>query len=218
MYQEFYHPPLVLVLSHRHGLLQPIHDVADSLAIAAMGTPHLFVHALFVLHQRRVQSVRRRLTIVGVGLLHPVVEVLRLLLRHALIEMACRGQQQVLSVGLVHTLGQHAGIKNHGKQLLAHFLHRFALLQRQQLRSHPLQHLAQEFLAEPWLELLTAIVVVDAVRKPHALQIHLQRMPLGCFLRGKPAGTVPAGIHRLQHLPDAQVIASKLVKGDIPAP
>ena len=124
--------------------------------------------------------------------------------------MAGRGQQKVLAIGLVDTLRQDSRIENDGKEFLTKVLHRLPFSQWQARGIHLLQALAKVVLGETGLELLTAIVMVDTIGEPETLEIDLK----GLEIRGVVCyGEV--SIDRLQHLSDAEVIAAKLVEGDI---
>ena len=79
---------LPFVLGHRPGLLQPIDNLSDGIAITAVGRPHILMDTLVVLDQRRVQAIGNRLFVINGGIFLLLVECFCLLLCHAVVEVA----------------------------------------------------------------------------------------------------------------------------------
>ena len=204
---------LARVLGHLGGLLEPVDDVADGVAVASAHVPHLLVQAVLVLDERRVESVGDGLRVVlGVGFLALVV-VFGLLLGDALVEVAGRGEQQVLSVGFVDALGQHVGVEDDGEQLTAQRVERLAPAERQAVGVGVPQLLPEPLLGELGLELVGTVVVVYAAGEPQALQVFLHGVELAAVAVG-----VGRGVDGLEHASEAQVVASVLVERDVAPP
>ena len=70
----------------------------------------------------------------------------------------------------------------------------------------------QKLAAEAWLELLAAVVVVDAVGEPDAFQIDDEGLPIGIVL-----GAVIMGVDVLQHLSQLQPVSAVLVPENVAA-
>ena len=201
---------LAVVLGHAGGLLQPIDDVAYGAPVAAVGLPHILIEFAVALHECRVQSVGWLFFFV-VGFLGGI-ELLGLLLRHAVVEVTGRRQHQVLAVGFVHALGQHRGVEDDGLQLLQQFVDGLSFCQRQTAGVNLMKHTAQVVGREVRHEFLAAIVMVDAVGEPKAFQVDFQcAEAVGIVVDGQIC------INDLQHLADAEVILSILVEGDVAA-
>ena len=201
---------LAVVLGYAGSLLQPIDDMAYGSAIAAVGLPNILIEFAVALHECRVQSVGWRLFFV-VGFLGGI-ELLGLLLRHAVIEVAGRRQHQVLAVSFVHALGQHRGVEDDGLQLLQQFVDGLSFCQRQAAGVNLTKHTTQVVGREVRHEFLAAIVMVDAVGEPKAFQVDFQcAEAVGIVVDGQ------ISINDLQHLADAEVILSILVEGDVAA-
>ena len=73
-----------------------------------------------------------------------------------------------------------------------------------------MQALAKIMLRETGLELLRTIVMIDAIGEPEALEIDLKGLEIRGIVRN---GQVAK--NGLQHLADAEVIASKLVESNV---
>ena len=125
-YQQLQDTLLVCVFSHTLSLAQPIDDVADGVGIAAIGTPHVFLHDTIALDECRVQTIGHWRRVIGIVGFLLCIELLRFLLRHSLIEVACGGLDEVCAVGFVDTLGQHRRVEDDRKQFITHLPYRFS--------------------------------------------------------------------------------------------
>ena len=184
----------------------------DGIAVQAFRRPDTLLHNPILLHQSGVQTIRLRSLIPDILLLHPSVKILCFRLGHTLVEMTGRCRYQILTVGLVDTLGKDTLIKDNRKQLITELLQGLTLPQWQTAHIHLMKHTCKILTAESWLKFLTSIVVVDTIREPDAFQIDLQRLELiGVVIHGE------VGIDHFQHLTDAKIVFAVLVEGDVPA-
>ena len=140
-----------------------------------------------------------------------LIEGFSLCLRHPVIEVTGRCHQQILTVSLVHTLRPYGFIEDNGEEFVTHLLDGLTLVQRQPTGICLLEYLIKILSRKAWLEFLTAIVMIDAARKPDTLQIDLQSLEIIGVMRD---GHVR--VDHLQHLTDTEVILAKLIESDIP--
>ena len=113
---------LVVVLSHRLGLLEPIDDVSDGMGIASGGRPHLLEDLSIPFNQGGIKTIGDRLGILPGSSLQSRIIVLCLLLGDSLIEMTSRGLYQILAIRLVDTLRQDSRIENNGEEFATEIL------------------------------------------------------------------------------------------------
>ena len=143
-------------------LEQVVDDVFECRRIHAAHAPHPFGElSELVALQARVHAHHHGARVgrsLALG-----VEGLGLGLRDArCVVVAGRGQQEVFAVLLVHAHGHDGGVEHDGQQLVAELCGGLSRAERQ-LVGRQLHHgFAQEVGAEARLELLTAVVVVDA--------------------------------------------------------
>ena len=195
-------------LGHAFGLLQPVDNLLDGWSVEAVHLPDLLHQLAVFFHQTAVQAIGYRSFVLGV--LHGGIESLGLGLCHAVIVVTGRRQYQVFPISLVDALGHHLGVEDYGKDFLAQLLQCLSLGQRQGGSIYTLQSLTEKFGREAGHELLAAIVVMDAVGEPHALQVDLHCLEIGRSLVARIAG-----IDRLKHLSDDKVVLAVLVEEDV---
>ena len=194
--------PLVIVLSHRHRLLEPKDDFADGFTIFSFGKPSVLLNLSITFHERAVQSIGNRFRVVSI--LYGSIIVLYFLLAHIIVEIAGRSFHEVNSIGLVHSFRQKVRTENHREKLL---------ILRDILPDGFMQRFTQESLAELRQKLLATIVMIDAVGEPHPLQIDLKSLEILAF-----AIPLKMQIHRLEHLANAEIVFPVLVKRDVAPP
>ena len=185
----------------------------DGFAIQTVNAPHILTDFPVAFHQCGVQSIGKRFGVAGVFLLHPRIELLGLLLRDTVVEVARRGLYQVFPIGFVHTLGLNIRIENDGNQLITEIFHRFVFLQRQQGWWHFRKSLTQKMFGKVGDELLATIMVIDAVGEPNAFQIDNQGLEVGILAR-----TYIIYIKSFKDFPDAQIIFAILTERDVTSP
>ena len=105
--------------------------------------PYLLHHLAVLLHEAAVHTIHHGRLVRGV--LQVVVEGLGLGLSHTVVVVACRGQHEVLTIGLVYTLGHHCRVKDGGEHLIAESLYGLSLSQGQLGGIHREQGLLEEF-------------------------------------------------------------------------
>ena len=72
---------LLLTLSYRGSLLQPIYNLLNSWRVHTTYLPHLLDNlTILIAHKLRVKAIRYRLRIIGIGSNHTCIECLNLLL------------------------------------------------------------------------------------------------------------------------------------------
>ena len=195
-----------------------LHDMGQRVAIHAIDTPYTFLEcAVLSAHQLAVESEHGRLCgstlwkgIVGTcrGVLHevllqPLVEGLCLGLCDALlVVVAGRREQQVVALALVDTLGHDVGTEDEVEEFFRGLGEAAACDERLHVLSR-----------EARLELVAAIVVVNAVGEPDTLEINLKSPEL---LRG--AGALEIHVYALQQLSEGEIAASVLVPQDVASP
>ena len=195
---------LLVVLGYGLGLLQPVDDAVDGLAVESSAPPHLFAQLSVLLDKAAVHAEHDWMCRVWVRLFHAEIEILGLGLCDVwTIVVGGAGLHEVLPVGLVGALGHDGRVEDDGIE----FLH----VERQLGRVDILHRTAQEPLGETGLELVAAIVMVNTIGEPYALQIRLEGAEILTL-----AVTLEVGVYGLQELADAQVIASVLVPKNIP--
>ena len=127
------------------------------------------------------------------------IPVLCLLLRHSFaIVIARRTSHQVYSILLGRAFRHNCGVEHHGQNSLVVLNARFLACSHKPL----LRKLRKKF--------VFAIVMVDSVAEPHALQVTLKRCKLVC-------GTVVRiiQVQRLTSTADTQIVTSVLVEENI---
>ena len=62
------------------------------------------------------------------------------------------------------------------------------------------------------LKLLTSIMMIDTIRKPYPFQVQFHRLEIISIM-----GNRQVTINNLQHLSDAEIVFSELIKCDIPS-
>ena len=142
---------------------------------------------------------------VGVCLFHAEVEILSLSLRDSRTIVIGRTRlHEILPVGLVGALGHDLRVEDDGVE----FLH----VEGQLGGVNGLHRLTQERLGKTRLELVAAIVVMNAVGEPYTLEVHLK----GAEFFALPVA-FEVCVDGLQELADAQVVAPVLVPKNIPS-
>ena len=212
LYQQLKDALLARILSYGLGLLQPIDDMADGIAIEAVGLPYTFTQrAIGILHQGGVETVGGRCLQSRIGLLLPGIVLFGLLLSDAsAIEIAGRSQYQVFTIGLVDAPWKHLWVEDDGEQLVAHIIDTLPLPDGQSARLHQVERLSEPLWREGRHEFLRAVVMIDAAGEPYTLQIDLHGLEVW-----RAVVDVHICIYCLQHFADAEIVLAILVKGDV---
>ncbi len=181
-----------------------LHDFVDEISVATSAAPHFLIEMAFgILLQSAVHAIHKGSLAVALRLLTGI-ELLRLGLCDAGRVIVHRtGLQQVLTCTLIDALGEFRGVENGVEQLTVDFV---ACL---------LQCLLQPRALKGGLELQHAIVVVDAVGKPHAAQVFVHRQEV---LAVGVVGRLIVGEHMLQHAADGQIDGTILIPQDVASP
>ena len=111
--KKIYHLLLLGILGIGTGKFQILNNLAERFTILTIGCPALLIDsAVLTLHKGRVHAMHNGTLLVAFGL-DASIECLGLGLGNTLIVVAGAGKHQILSLGLVHTLGHHFWIEEH---------------------------------------------------------------------------------------------------------
>ena len=178
--------------------LQPIYYAGEgSVVEAAYAIDLLIDEAPLVAHEAGVEAHHYGAR-VGEGLALGV-ELLGLGLRDAGgVVVAGGGEDEVLAVALVGAHLHDAVVEDDGEDFLV------------EGGAYALEGVTQPYLGEVGVELLAAVVVVDAGGEPQALEIHLEGEEV-LVLAVAPV----VGVDFLEGVADAEVVASVLVEKDV---
>ena len=144
--------------------------------------------------------------------LHPRVEILYLLLADtASIIIIGRGQDQIPIPALHRALGHHARVKDDGSYLRQKLIHILPRAQRQFPAPDLMEAINKKLWAEPRLELIQGIMMMDSAGEPHPLQVNLQSLEVRTL-----AIALIIRVNGLQRPADGEVITSVLIEKDVP--
>ena len=138
-----------------------MNDLPNLVSIQSFGMIAQLFKAAILLDEFRVEPKRNGMSFTG--LLHASIIVFNLLLTDMLIEIACRSLNQINAIGLVNTLRQTAGIKNHGEKFIEQSLFLTLVSQSQLVYGQLIVGLTKEFLSETRHKLVARIMVIDAI-------------------------------------------------------
>ena len=139
-----------------------------------------------------------------------LIVMLSLLLRHSVVIVAGRCLHEILAVGLVDALGQHVRIEDDRTEHVHHLL-LGAVAAGQHFKGRVVDSLAQPRFREVGLELLAAIVMIDAIGEPHPFQVYGHRKEVLALAVARKVQ-----VQVLQQLANRQVVFAKLIGGDVP--
>ena len=200
---------LLLVFSNTFRLIQPIYDVANSLAILAILFPNLFFQSIITFYKLCVQAPRRRV-VACCGLLL-VVEILHFLLTYTFIIVASRSPHQVHAISFIHSFGENFGVEHYGTQFVAQLLNGVIAIHRQLFHRHLLNCIAKESFREVGAYLVVGVMMVDTIREPNTFQVQSQLVVV--FL---VCPFIEFCVKCFQCFPYTKVVFSKLVCGNVP--
>ena len=101
----------------------------NRVGIQSFGGIHLLEELSVALDKSGIESERR--SIIPCPILQCIVVVLSFLLGDTLIVITCRGEDKVVTVGLVHALGQIRGVEDNPRQYVGKLFHRLSVGKRQ---------------------------------------------------------------------------------------
>ena len=189
---------LLVVLRILDGLVQPFDDFCDALAVEAIELVNILNHIAFrVLFKAAVQAVFNGAAVV---LVRNGFEVRFGLFRGHVrrIEVHRGTFHEALGAVLFHLFGLHRWIEDDGPQF------------RVQAVASLCEQMVHVSLAEAGLVLGVGVVVVDAVGKPNALQVHLK-----CLPSHRVAVAFVGGVNVFEQPTDAEVVTVVLVVHDV---
>ena len=180
----------------------------NGLSVQPADLPHLLCElAIGRLTQPAIQAVGRCGGVVRCT--HRGIECLGLLLRHAaLIIVIGRRQQEVAAATLHGALWHHLRIEDDGRDLLEPSVHRLSLTHGHMLRVEAANALREVICGESGgLELVLAVMMMNTVSEPYALEVCLQGFEL-CIAPIAPIFPVDS----LQRSPNSQIVAAVLIE------
>lgn len=113
------------------------------LSIQAPHFPYFLLNLAILFHQTAIQTIGNGSFILRI--LQGIIEIFGLLLRHAIVIIACGSQNQIFTGSLVHPFGHHRGVENNGEHFLAQLFHSLSFGKRQCSCIHTLYSLPEEF-------------------------------------------------------------------------
>ena len=157
---------LLFIFCKRFCSFEMLDDLLDGCAVETTHTPNAFFEETkFTTHQTRVQAHHHRTRIASWFAL--CIELLCLSLGHIVsVVVACAGEHEVVAIFLIDTHFERVGIEHS----IEHFV--FYLIVKACKRG------AQPFLRKFGNKLFVAVVVMDASREPHALEIERETLEI----------------------------------------
>ena len=189
---------LLLAVGKGQGGFEMLHDAFEGGGVESADAVDAFIEKTeLVAHEARVEPHHHRPR-VGGGLALGV-ELFGFGLRDAgCIVVAGTGEHKVVAVFLIDAHRHHLRVENHGEDFLFERV------------AHLFQGGAQPRFGKFGDKLFATIVVVDAAREPHALQIGSESLKIAAA-----AVALVVLIDRFEHFADAEVVASVLVEKDV---
>ena len=199
---------MIFIFGYTLSLFQPINNFIDCLTIQSTRFPNLFLYLTIFFHQTAIHTKHYRHGIVRI--LHLCIESFSFLLSDTIIIVGSRSQHQILAISLIHTLGHNLCIENNREYLFAQRIKCFTFRQRKFGSIDTFQSRLEKFRSETRHELISSIMMVNAIREPYTLQISFKVLKIRIR-----TVTLIIGIHHFQHLTDDKIVFTILVKKNI---